>query len=505
MSSDSNVYDSVPYPSLAFLQTHPDRLAVMGTLFGMRPPQVEHCRVLEIGCGNGSNVIPMAYGLPESEFVGVDLAAKPVEVAQRRISRLGLTNIRIEAMDLLEIAPEFGKFDYIIAHGVFAWVPEHVQEKVLAICSANLSANGVAFVSYNTNPGGLVRKTLREMVQFHEGRTGRASAGSGDRVKAVREFLESLLKATVTKSPWKALLQEELKLTFNRDENVVYHDDLAEYYLPESFAEFARRAGNYGLQFLSEAQVNDVLAPELSEEGAAALNRLADGDLIAFQQYLDFARYRKFRQTLLCHAEVPLRHDGVFERLGGMLVASPMKKSVEKADGSVEFMNSRGAGTIETNNPAIIGILRRLEQIWPRAERFEDLVSTKSPLVQEVQRKETVGSLAQIVLKLAASMLADVRTCRLPLADGIAEKPTASMLARLMVEEGGTVTTLLHTHVNIEDEQGRKFLQLLDGTRDRQALADALAGDLPHLSREELLRQVDGNLVNFYHMGLLVA
>ncbi len=38
--------------------------------------------MLEIGCGNGSNVIPMAYGLPGSEFVGVDLAAKPVEVAQ---------------------------------------------------------------------------------------------------------------------------------------------------------------------------------------------------------------------------------------------------------------------------------------------------------------------------------------------------------------------------------------------------------------------------------------
>ncbi len=73
-----------------------------------------------------------------------------------------------------------------------------------------------------------------------------------------------------------------------------------------------------------------MLAPELSEEGLAALNRLADGDLIAFQQYLDFARYRKFRQTLLCHAEVPLRHEGVFERLGGLLVASPMKMSVEK-------------------------------------------------------------------------------------------------------------------------------------------------------------------------------
>jgi methyltransferase-like protein/SAM-dependent methyltransferase len=477
----------------------------MGTLFGMSPPSVEQCRVLEIACGNGSNLIPMAYGLPGSEFVGVDLAAKPVEMAQRRIGRLGLKNIRVEAMDLLQIEPDFGDFDYIIAHGVFAWVPEHVQEKILAICSANLRANGLAFVSYNTNPGGLVRKTLREMVQFHEGRTGRAAAGSGDRVKAVREFLESLLRATDTKSPWKALLQEELKLTFSRDEKVVYHDDLAEYYLPVSFAEFARRAGNYGLQFVSEAQINDVLAPELTAEGLAALKRLADGDLVAFQQYLDFARYRKFRQTLLCHADVPLRHDVVLDRLAGMLVASPMKMSVEKADGSVEFRNSRGAGTIETNNPAVIVILRRLQEMWPRAERFDQLISTTLPTVPEAQRREATGSLAQVVLKLAASMLADVRTCPLSLPEGIGEKPRASMLARLMVEDGGMVTTLLHTHVNIEDEQGRKFLQLLDGTRDRQALTDALAGDLPHLSHDETLRQVDENLINFYQMGLLVA
>jgi hypothetical protein len=74
-----------------------------------------------------------------------------------------------------------------------------------------------------------------------------------------------------------------------------------------------------------------------------------------------------------------------------------------------------------------------------------------------------------------------------------------------MVQEGGTVTTLLHTHLNIEDEQGRKFLRLLDGTRDRQTLTDALAAESPNDSRETILKQVDGNLVNFYRMGLLVA
>jgi hypothetical protein len=87
----------------------------------------------------------------------------------------------------------------------------------------------------------------------------------------------------------------------------------------------------------------------------------------------------------------------------------------------------------------------------------------------------------------------------------VSEKPTASVLARLMVEEGGLVTTLLHTHLNIEDEQGRRFLQLLDGTRDRQALTDTIAAETPNESRETILKQVDGNLINLYRMGLLVA
>ena len=503
MASTSNpsVYDSVPYPSLAFLQTHPDRLAVMATLFGMSPPSVEHCRVLELACGDGSNLIPLAFGLSGSEFVGVDLAAKPVELAQERIRRAGLKNIRIDKIDLMEIGPEFGRFDYIIAHGVYAWVPEYVQEKILAICQANLSADGVAFVSYNTNPAGHARQILREMMQFHE----RRSAESAHRVKSGRNFLESILKATDARSPWKALFEDELKLMFHRDERVVYHDDLAEYFLPVSFSDFAGRAARCGLQFLSEAQLKDALEPELEADALESLRQLADGDLISYQQYIDFARYRRFRQTLLCHADIPLRRDGVRERVASLLVASPLRASEEHADGAVEFINTRGGGTLTTNNPAIIAVLRRLEEMWPRAVRFQDLINAMLPSVPEEQQTEAVASLAQAVLQLAASTLADLRSCNPPFASGVSEKPTASVLARLMVQEGGMVTTLLHAHLNIEDEQGRTFLQLLDGTRNRHALTDALLAESPNLSRETILKQVDGNLLKFYKMGLLVA
>ena len=501
MPSALNSYDNVPYPSLAFLQTHPDRLAVMGTLFGMHPPAVGHCRVLEIACGDGSNLIPMAYGLPGSEFVGVDLARIPVQSARERIRKLNLKNIRIEQMDLMEITPDFGAFDYIIAHGVYAWVPEAVQEKILEICSANLSANGIAFVSYNTNPAGQVRRILREMVEFHEAHTATAP----NKVKAAKNFLELIGAATDPRSPWKVLFQEELKQTFGRDERVVYHDDLADHFSPVSFGDFVARAGRRGLQFLCEAQLKEILEPDLDAEALAVLNELASGDPIAHQQYLDFVRYRRFRQTLLCHAGVALKRAGVLERVRRLRLASPMRVSNQKADGLVEFTNIRGAGTLGTKNPLVITTLRRLEEVWPRAEKFETLLDSVLPAVPQMHRNEASTKLAETALRLGASTLVDLRTYDLPLPTGVSEKPAASLLARVMARDGGMVTTLLHTHLNLEDEQGREFLELLDGSRDRQALADALAAGAPGSSRGMLLQQVDHNLVNFYKMGLLVA
>src|SRR5271166_5846265 len=129
---EKDAYDAVAYPSFPYPDTHPDRLAAMVILHGLSPAPVEQCRVLEIACNEGANLIPMAYAIPGSEFVGFDLARLPVERGQERIRELGLTNARIFQSDLLNVGAELGQFDYIIAHGLYAWVPEPVRERLLA-------------------------------------------------------------------------------------------------------------------------------------------------------------------------------------------------------------------------------------------------------------------------------------------------------------------------------------------------------------------------------------
>src|SRR5437016_14382236 len=97
-----NSYDEVPYPSSAYPETHPDRLATLATLLGMRPAPVERCRVLELGCAGGGNLIPMAEGLPESTFVGIDLSARQVAAGQTVIQHLGLRNVTLRQVNLAE-------------------------------------------------------------------------------------------------------------------------------------------------------------------------------------------------------------------------------------------------------------------------------------------------------------------------------------------------------------------------------------------------------------------
>ena len=123
--------------------------------------------MLELGCASGDNLIPMALGLPNARFVGIDLSARQIEQGQRQVSALGLANIELRQYNIADVDASWGKFDYIICHGIYSWVPAPVRERLLAICRDNLAPNGVAYVSYNTLPGWHMRGMIRDMMIYH--------------------------------------------------------------------------------------------------------------------------------------------------------------------------------------------------------------------------------------------------------------------------------------------------------------------------------------------------
>ncbi|MDB5445625.1 MAG: Methyltransferase type 12, partial [Phenylobacterium sp.] len=139
----STAYDEVAYPSRPFRQTHPRQLGVAAALLDLPYAPMEQARVLEIGCGEGGNIIPMAMSYPEATVVGFDLAASAIAAGQAVVERLGLGNIQLRVLDILEAGPELGTFDYIIAHGVYSWVPGEVREALLALVRRSLAPEGL--------------------------------------------------------------------------------------------------------------------------------------------------------------------------------------------------------------------------------------------------------------------------------------------------------------------------------------------------------------------------
>ena len=197
MTAPDSAYDEIPYESHPFAQSHPNRLFTIGTLFGMKPTPVQKCRVLELGCAAGGNLIPMADYLPESQFVGIDNSARQIQDGLAVVKTLGLENVVLKHASILDVDAAYGKFDYIVCHGVYSWVTEDVRRKILEICGTQLTPNGIAYVSYNTYPGWHMRGMIRDMMRYHAARF----QAPKDRIQQARALLKFLTQSVSRANP----------------------------------------------------------------------------------------------------------------------------------------------------------------------------------------------------------------------------------------------------------------------------------------------------------------
>src|SRR5258705_2958413 len=100
MRSAETEYNEVAYPSAIYPQTHPDRLATIGRLFGLSPAPVEKARVLELGCGDSANLTAMADILRHAHITGIDLASAPVQRGREVLKALNISNVDLQVGDI---------------------------------------------------------------------------------------------------------------------------------------------------------------------------------------------------------------------------------------------------------------------------------------------------------------------------------------------------------------------------------------------------------------------
>ena len=514
-------YDDILYPSYAHKQTHPDRLAVLSRLFGMSPAPVDRCRVLELGCGNGSNLIPMAFNLRESEFIGIDRAALPIEKGNAMLQALALRNISLHQLDLLDASTDLGQFDYIVAHGLYSWVPDQVKARILDVCRSHLNPQGIAFISYNAYPGGHLRDMVRQMLLFHV----RDFSEPQQRINQSIALLQFLVNSRIKGDTYTEFLHEELEQTLKLDQANLYHDQLGNINTPTYVHQFVSSAVQHGLQFLAEADFFEMQYHIYPPETVKLLGTLAEKSVILKEQYLDFLKCRRFRQTLLCHSEVKLNPQPSAQALITLYVASAAKPVAGKSDLSPkvvqEFVGPRGA-KIATDYPLAKAALGHLSGIYPLSIHFEDLLTVARTLrgsvdgQNSVDAEDEVQALAEILLHAYSAGLLELFPRAPDYQTIVSERPSASGLARWQVATDTIVTNMLHVNIEVEDEIGRQLLVLLDGTRDRNMLLDdlskqpileennALVQD-PRRARELLAQGLEGNLEKLARFALLVG
>ncbi|MCI0743061.1 MAG: class I SAM-dependent methyltransferase [Gemmataceae bacterium] len=489
-------YDEVPYACNVFYYSHPDRLATMARLLGVQSAPVANCRVLELGCGDGANLIPMAYALPESRFLGIDLSPRQVEMGQESVQQLGLTNIDLRHLSILDVDSSFGRFDYIICHGVYSWVPAEVQRKILSICKEHLAPGGVAYVSYNTYPGWHRRNMIREMMRYHV----RQFADPKERVQQARAILDFLIECIGDpKSAYGVILQAEADMLTGVADSYIYHEHLEENNHPIYFHEFAGRLAEHGLQYLAEAQPTP-LARNLSPRAAQTLQQVSV-NLIQAEQYLDFVRNRTFRRSLVCHADTPVSRPPAHAAITGMCITTLLRPESDTlelpADAPATYRTQEDA-TLSTNNPLLKAALWRLWQSWPQAVSFADLWEAVRGMVSaEVASTANTEPLTEPLLQcyLASMVELHMQPARFVLTVG--KCPQAGGLARLSARRGIEVPNLRHRTV-VLNEFERQILSLLDGRHDQSAILEALLGAL---SRGDLEIHQDGEKVRDLEKG----
>lgn len=472
-------YDEIPYDSAPICETHPAHLAIQGTLFGLTPADPERCRVLELGCASGGNLIPMAFHLPGSEFLGVELSGAQVAAGQELIAALGLANVRIEQADVLALDPRaLGRFDYILAHGFYSWVPAAVREQLLALCQHALAPQGIAYISYNTLPGWRGRAVLRDMLLYFV----RAAATPRARLALATEALEKLEHVFAAQPGTAATtLRAEIARLRTRHPSYLYHEYLAEVNEPMLFSAFMDAAGRHRLQYLCEAELHSMFSDALGAAGAA----LVDGfdDVLEQEQCIDFLSQRTFRQTLLCRAGLAVNRALDLERFEALAYFACLapKGPIDLVTARPQPFASPDGAVAVVSHPLAKAAVLALTDAYPDAVDFPTLRQEARTRVRAAggpAGDDDQDALLTELVRLYLRQFAGASAAPRKFFRTVSERPCATTLARAQAALGlGHAASARHLPMGL-DAFAMRLLSRLDGSHTRSELATLLVDDV---------------------------
>jgi methyltransferase-like protein len=350
------------------------------------------------------------------------------------------------------------RFDYIICHGVFSWVPRKVQDAIFRIARETLTDQGVATISYNVLPGWHLRSIVRDICLHHVGRAG----SPRDRVAKARSALASIAASADETEPYGLLLRSEAKRIARRPSAYILGEFLVPDNTPCYFHEFTERAGKCGLSFLCEGDLNSSI-PQIRDPEMRRRNKLLAGDNpMALEQYIDFFTGRTFRRSVLVKSERAkrIKRERNLDRLRGLHFTCRTLPSGKRTKNLSVNKNAQ----VRIRHSSVRIALQRLAESYPATLSLEQLTENIPP--------ESVTQIGNALLALVVAGDATASTLPTIVGRANARYPKVWSLARMEADARQPwLTSLSHTPIP-RDVLPTDLVALLDGTNTRRTLVE---------------------------------
>ncbi|HTH49415.1 MAG TPA: methyltransferase regulatory domain-containing protein, partial [Candidatus Limnocylindria bacterium] len=462
MSSIQEEYETLPYPHYVHPLSDPARSAVLGRLFGRQPADPRQARVLELGCGSGSNLLTLAARFPGSRFLGLDFSGPDIAAAREVAAEARLANVEFQQADLLTWTPPGQQFDYVIAYGLISWVADEVKARALELARACLAPQGIACFSYLTYPGCKQPEALRDLLRLHtEGLADAAEKLAA--AQAVLGFLDGACGAQKNR-PQAASLQAEVRRIRAKEPAFLLHDDLGVQRDPCYLLQFTGWAAEHGLQYLADSELHTMLAENLPLESARALLALKL-DRLETEQFLDYVTNRSFRCSLMVGPEVPVNGRLHASALRELCFAPVLREVPLAKPGDTEAQFRAADGTsLTVRSVPLLAFLRALGAGPDGFTPFADVLAEAEAVTGRPFTPAERAQLDEDLLTLYGRRQLELSAVPCAPVERVPERPALTPLNRVMARRRGIVVTVRQQSQRLAEAE-RHFCRLLDGSR----------------------------------------
>lgn len=504
MSTNANAdyqfeYSRVPYPGAADALMQIRNLETLAGIFELQPTPISKCRVLELGCADGTNLLPFAEEFPESLFVGVDLAEQRIQEAVNGAAAAGITNAAFYAANITTIGPELGQFDYILCPGVFSWVAIDEREALLRACRQLLTPNGIAAISFNVLPGWNIRGTVRDLIRHHV----RVFDEPKEKIAEARRVVEFLADQTRRDTPHGMLYAQAHEHLKTATDHYVYHDYISNKNQPYFFHEFQSFLEANRLQFVSDADFSQTAATSLPNEARQTLNNTP---FLQREQLLDFLQNTSYRRAVVCRSEPNVNRRIDYRSIQDLTMT--LRQSFAGAhfaptSDAPLILNYEG-GSLTVVDPLGKIALKHLSDVWPTPVHVAELYEISRRQLSDSRSKhdnpDGPKNLGQSLLAAICAGVANVYRTPPKIATRLSSRPRATSFARLRAKQGGAVINQWHTTAAGLNSDERFVLSLLDGTREFTDIALAVQEWRERNPGEHIGSAIDGTTQILQHL-----